>query len=47
MFNAFWTYDLPFGKGKKFITANAILDRIVGGWTLGGIETIIDRRPSC
>jgi hypothetical protein len=46
VFNAFWTYDLPFGRGKKFLSANALLDRIVGGWTLGGIETIISGAPS-
>jgi hypothetical protein len=46
VFNAFWTYDLPFGKGRKFFNANAILDRIVGGWTLGGIETIASGGPS-
>jgi len=46
VFNAFWTYDLPFGKGRKFFNSNAILDRVVGGWTLGGIETISSGGPS-
>jgi len=46
VFNAFWTYDLPFGKGRQFLNANGILDRIVGGWTLGGIETISTGGPS-
>ncbi len=26
--------DLPFGKGKKFLSDNGFLDRIVGGWTV-------------
>jgi hypothetical protein len=46
LFNAFWTYDLPFGKGKPFLAGNGLLDRIVGGWTLGGIETISTGGPS-
>jgi len=34
------TADLPFGRGKAFANNNAVLDRIVGGWTLGTIATI-------
>ena len=31
-------YDLPFGRGRTFLTgANGIVDRIVGGWTMGVI----------
>src|SRR5581483_351216 len=44
-FNAYWTYDLPFGKGQRFLSNNALLDRIVGGWTLGGRETIASGNP--
>src|SRR5262249_9540214 len=40
IFNAYWTYDLAFGKGQRFLSNNALLDRVVGGWTLGGRETI-------
>jgi hypothetical protein len=46
VFNAFWTYDLPIGKGKALNLTNAILDRVAGGWTLGGIETISTGAPS-
>ncbi len=31
------TYDLPFGKGKQFLNRNALLDRAVGGWTVGTV----------
>ena len=31
------TYDLPFGKGKPFANQSRVLDKIVGGWTLGTI----------
>jgi hypothetical protein len=36
-FNAFGTYDLPFGAGKTFLNRQGALDRLVGGWTLGTI----------
>jgi hypothetical protein len=45
VFNAFWTYDLPFGRGKRFNVNNPILERVVGGWTLGGRETIAAGSP--
>jgi Carboxypeptidase regulatory-like domain len=31
------TYDLPFGKGKAFANTGGVVDKIVGGWTLGSI----------
>jgi hypothetical protein len=34
------TYDLPFGNGKRFLnTGNPVLNRVVGGWTIGTIVT--------
>jgi carboxypeptidase family protein len=31
-------YELPFGKGKAFLNGgNGLVDRIVGGWQLGGV----------
>jgi hypothetical protein len=45
VFNAYWTYDLPFGKGRRFLANNPVLDRLVGGWTLGGRETIATGNP--
>jgi hypothetical protein len=32
-------YDLPFGKSKTFLNNNSVLDRVVGGWTIGTIFT--------
>jgi hypothetical protein len=29
-------YQLPFGKGKKYLNNNAIVDETVGGWQLSG-----------
>src|SRR5262249_54262349 len=34
---AFGTYDIPFGKGRRFAVNNVFLDRVAGGWTLGSI----------
>ena len=44
--NSFWTYDLPLGKGKALNINNGVLDRIAGGWTLGGVEQIATGAPS-
>ncbi|MDQ2899680.1 MAG: TonB-dependent receptor [Acidobacteriota bacterium] len=30
-------YDLPFGRGRKWINGNRALDLALGGWQLGGI----------
>jgi hypothetical protein len=34
---AFGAYDLPLGRGRKFAVDNAVLDRVIGGWTVGAI----------
>lgn len=34
---AFWDYELPFGRGRRFFrNAGGVLDRIVGGWQVHG-----------
>ena len=32
-------WDVPFGKGRKFVIANKVADAVVGGWQVGGIWT--------
>jgi hypothetical protein len=39
------TYDLPFGKGKQFLSQGGVLDRVVGGWTIGSIFTFQTGNP--
>lgn len=34
------TYELPFGKGRKFLTASNWLDTIVGGWSVNVVGTL-------
>src|SRR6185436_15982471 len=37
-----WTYELPFGRGKRFASnAHGVLQHAVGGWRLNGIDTFI------
>ena len=35
------TYELPFGTGKKFNITNGVLNRMFGGWMIGGIATVV------
>ncbi|HXN95291.1 MAG TPA: carboxypeptidase regulatory-like domain-containing protein [Candidatus Acidoferrales bacterium] len=37
VFNTFGVYELPFGKGKPFASHNAILDKVIGGWSFNPI----------
>lgn len=39
-----WSYELPFGKGKRF-TAGGALDKVVGGWTLSATQRYDEGRP--
>jgi hypothetical protein len=34
-----FSYDLPFGKGRQMLANSAILDAIVGGWTVNAVAT--------
>ncbi len=33
-----YIFELPFGKGKRFLHEGGVVDRIVGGWQIGGIH---------
>jgi hypothetical protein len=37
IFNAFYSYRLPFGKGQMLDSKNGILRSILGGWEISGI----------
>jgi hypothetical protein len=40
-FKANWTYELPFGQGRRFgAGAGPVLDRVIGGWSFDGIARI-------
>jgi hypothetical protein len=36
-FQAYWSYELPFGKGRAFASGNSVVNNIIGGWTFSGI----------
>lgn len=40
-----WVWELPVGKGKRFLADNRVADVILGGWQLGGILTLQDGFP--
>lgn len=33
-----YTYELPFGKGKKFLNRDGVANAVVGGWVLSNIN---------
>ncbi len=33
-----YEYQLPFGPGKKFVNAGGAVGRVVGGWTIAGVQ---------
>jgi hypothetical protein len=42
---AFGTYDLPVGQGRRFSVDNSVLNGVIGGWTVGGIFRIQSGLP--
>jgi len=32
-----YLYELPVGKGKKFLNKGGIVDKVLGGWQVGGV----------
>lgn len=43
--HVYGTYDLPFGRGKAFLNHGGVLNKVVGGWTVGTILTISNGYP--
>jgi hypothetical protein len=39
-FLATYLYELPFGKGKQFLSGGGPLNTLVGGWQLGGVVVL-------
>jgi hypothetical protein len=40
-----WVWELPVGKGKRWLGDNRVGDFVLGGWQLGGILTLQDGFP--
>jgi len=47
VFNAYFYYQLPFGKGRMFASGSNALDRVIGGWYVSGIWTWQSGFPLC
>ena len=43
-FLATWLYDLPFGRGRTWLSSGGALNRIVGDWQLAGV-TVLQSGP--
>jgi hypothetical protein len=39
------TYDLPFGAGQHFLNQTGLVDKLVGGWSVGTIVTLQSGEP--
>ncbi|MGA8272664.1 MAG: TonB-dependent receptor, partial [Candidatus Sulfotelmatobacter sp.] len=40
-----YVYDLPFGKNKRFVSGGGVTDRIVGGWSVSGVQRYESGQP--
>ncbi len=41
-----WSYELPFGRGKRFAAgAHGVVQNVVGGWRFNGIDTFAAGSP--
>jgi hypothetical protein len=41
-----YLYELPVGKGKKFLDKGGLPDKILGGWQIGGIQRYQSGQPT-
>ena len=40
-----YIYELPVGKGKKFLNKGGVADKILGGWQIGGVQRYQSGQP--
>jgi hypothetical protein len=33
-------YELPFGKGRRFLNSSGVVNEVIGGWQISGINTM-------
>ena len=46
VFSATWIYELPFGKGKRFLgNSGRALHTVIGGWSLQGFNSVMSGEP--
>ncbi len=44
-FKGYAVYQLPFGRGKRLLNNNALLDALVGGWQISGTLVLSTGNP--
>jgi hypothetical protein len=40
-----YTYELPFGKNKRFLSHGGVVNTVAGGWSVSGIQQYQSGRP--
>jgi len=40
-----WIYELPFGRGQRWLSSSNVLDKIVGGWRITAIHAYRSGNP--
>jgi len=40
-----YVYELPIGKGKKLLDKGGVINKVVGGWQIGGIQRYQSGQP--
>jgi len=40
-----YLYELPFGKGRRFLNKSALLSYAIGGWQIGGVQRYQSGQP--
>jgi hypothetical protein len=40
-----YIYELPIGKGKKFLNKGGLTDKVLGGWQVGGVQRYQSGQP--
>ena len=40
-----YIYELPLGKGKKFLNKGGVVDKVLGGWQIGGVQRYQSGQP--
>jgi hypothetical protein len=42
---SYWTWELPFGRGKRWLNSGGVLGHLIGNWQFNGINTIESGSP--
>jgi hypothetical protein len=40
-----YTYELPLGQGKRFLNHGGVVNKVVGGWSVSGLQQYQSGRP--